>query len=582
MTELRRLILATVTVVAIGAAATGCGVSTSGPVDLGDGRVAGAINNGRDEGPPTPNEARSAGDLVSSFFKAAVESGSGQPLQRVRSFLTSDANAKLVVDPNNRPSPTVIRLLGAPVVGSSNSDGRVVTVHYVVVGVLNDQGRVEDLGDPTDKVMTFQVTPAEENARNIRIDSITDPAANVMISDEALNEFYAIQPVYFWDATNSKLIPDIRYVSRALAPDARAGRIVQWLVDGPSAWLAGAQRLPSGVAVKPSVQVRDGSVVVNLTSNAALGGDAAIGRLYHQLQWSLQDNGTPARVTLEIEDKPQAVNGGPTDYLVFNESYTVPSRGVRYDIVDGKVVPVVPPPKLPAVLAAKENQSILYAAVNRTASLAAVVKPGPDGRRSLQIIRDGAATVSVDFPSRSVDAGRPIWVTADRLMIPYGGRLYSVASNDSHPIDITPSRVGRVRAVSVSPDARRLALVADSQAYVTSLNLGDNPALTVGSNPRPLLAGQVEARSVAWVSEGWLYVAGASALWQVTADGVIAVNQSAALVGVNPTDVVAFPAPFSFESAEVDVYAGTAIYPFQTRISQVTQDTRLKAPFFGQ
>src|SRR4051794_22882945 len=161
MPELRQLVVVTLTAVCVGAAATGCGVSTSGPVDLGDGRVAGAVNNGRDDGPPTPNEARSAGDLVSSYLKAAVESGPTQPLQRIRSFLTSAANAKLVVDPNNRPNPTLILLLGPPVVGSSNSDGRVVTVHYVVVGVLSDQGRVDDLGDPTEKVMTFQVTPAE-------------------------------------------------------------------------------------------------------------------------------------------------------------------------------------------------------------------------------------------------------------------------------------------------------------------------------------------------------------------------------------------------------------------------------------
>jgi hypothetical protein len=258
----------------------------------------------------------------------------------------------------------------------------------------------------------------------------------------------------------------------------------------------------------------------------------------------------------------------------------LPARGVKYDIVDGKVVPIAPGGTPLPILAAKENQNVLYAAINRSATAAAYVKLGSDGRnKSLLIVRDGAPTVTVTFPAKSADAGRPVWATSDTLLIPYGGLLYAVTGADGHAINVTPQRVGKVQAVSMAPDGRRIALVADGQAYVTSFTPGDS--LSVGNTPRALLTGQVTALAVAWTDERSLYVAGKSTtMWQVTADGVFATNLSKALGGVTATDVVAFPtAPFQ-GSAEAYLYT-PAIYPFFIELSQLTLDPKLKAPFFG-
>jgi hypothetical protein len=580
MPDLRRVAIAAAVAVTIVLAAAGCGVSTSGPVDLGDGLVAGADARNAAAVPPLPNDASSDVDLVERYLKAGVESGPGQPLDRVQSFLTLKGKAALGVDPKNPPDPVVIRIVGGPTSSPGDTSSGTVRVDYVLLGQLTDQGRIDNLSpDTTVKTMTFHVTPAVDNASKLRIDAIANAPAGIVISDDAVGEFYRTQPVYFWDAGNTTLVPDIRYVPVSLAADARAGRIVQWLVDGPSGWIA-AGRLPTGVAVKPSVQIRDGSVIVNLTAQTAAVGEPAIERLYHQLQMSLQDGLGTAMVKLEIDDKPQEIKGSPTDYRHFDASYSLPARGMRYDIVDGKVAPATTGGALPAVLAAKENQNVLFAALNRTATMAAYVKASTDGRnRSLVIVRDGAATVTVSFLAKSADVGRPVWATSDTLLIPYGGLLYSVSS-DGHARDVTPPHVGEVQAVSMAPDGRRIALVADGQAYVTWLSPGDG--LSVGATPRAILTGEVTAVAVAWISEAELYVAGKSAtIWRVTADGVIAINLSKTLGGVTPTDVVAFPtAPFQ-APAEAYLYAGAAIYPLISGLSQLTLDPRLKAPFFG-
>src|SRR6185503_11523662 len=108
-----------------------------------------------------------------------------------------------------------------------------------------------------------------------------------MISDTALEKYYDLQPVYFWDASG-KLIPDIRYVPNGLDPAVRANRIVPWLCSDPSPWLPDVQRLPTQAALKSPVVPKDDRLEVNLTAQAGVGGPPAIQRLYQQLQWSLQ------------------------------------------------------------------------------------------------------------------------------------------------------------------------------------------------------------------------------------------------------------------------------------------------------
>src|SRR5690606_28086625 len=73
----------------------------------------------------------------------------------------------------------------------------------------------------------------------------------------------------------------------------------------------------------------------------------------------------------------------------------------------------------------------------------------------------------------------------------------------------------------------------DGLAYVAPLSVNaTGDTVNVGSNLRPILASRVDATSVAWLNETWLYVAGTAkgastpAIWRVTADGVVARDET--------------------------------------------------------
>ena len=586
-----RRIFAVSTVLAVTLAVAGCGVSTSGPVDLGDGLVAGAQGN-TGNGPPGPDAFSEPDELVSAFLNAAVESGPSQPLDRVNKFLTEKAqkalNPKVTPTP---PNPMIIRLVGDPVKAEFTPERRPVDVSYQVIGTLNEQGRVDELADSRIRKMRFWVSPGDTDVRTNRIDEIENAPAPIMFTDQALFNYYRAQPVYFWDALNRELVPDLRYLPRGLSADLRNSRIVQWLVDGPSGWLTGAaQRLPAAAAVK-SVAIRgDETIVVNLTAQAGLGGDAAIQRLYQQLQWSLQTESTPAKIELDIEGKAvdATVIGGLSDYLQYNQAAALANRGQKYDIVGGKVVALPVAGPQPPVLAVKENAAVNYAAVNRNASVLLMVRTTADNRPFVQLVRYGAPTKTVDgLPSgRNIEVGRPVWINADHLLLPYGGKLYAVPANGGAAVDVTPSRFSRVQSVSVSPDGQRISLVGDGQPYVASLSVSDGGTVTVGTTTRWLLGGQVSAAAVTWVSQTYLYVAGTAGgtgtpvMYRVTADGVIALNESKSLAGAKPSEVVAYPTgPFNDNTAEVYLFANQAYNLFRSQ--QLTADLNLKAPFFG-
>ncbi len=588
--ERRRLVAIALTL-AIALVASGCGVSSSNaPEDVGDPWVA-ETSLGSDivRTAPDPNSATSAEDLVRSFLKAAVGGGEAS-ITQVKMFLTE--RAKRAYDPRDPKNPplTVIRLVGSPTLGASDETRTPVTVRYQVVGPLTDLGRVDELAELSTRPrsMTFWVTQPEQSSSRLRIDEIVGAPAGLLLSDDAFKDLYRIQPVYFWDAANKRLVPDLRYLPLTLSTQQRARQILQWLLDGPSLWLTGVQRLPTGTVPKAAVELNgNGAFVVKLSAQAGAGGPDAVRRLYYQLQWSLRTGSVPS-IELQIEDKIEEIPGTPDDYLQYNLTNDVGPVVQKFDIVEQRVVPllgagVTPPP----VLAAKENQNVVFAAINRGMKLAAYVRLGTDGRTSLQIIREGKASkVNAKNIPEGSDMGRPVWIPGsnDQLILPSGGRLYVVNAANGNSSDVTPSQFrGDISAIAVAPDGRRVAFVAAAQAYVASLKF-DGQTVTVGLNPRRVLAGQLTANAIAWASESWLYVTGtvgsAPAMWRATADSVVAENLSEALKGIRPVDVVAHPTGPSSRQGELIVLTdepGARV--FVTSLGALEPDTF--APFFA-
>jgi hypothetical protein len=183
--------------------------------------------------------------------------------------------------------------------------------------------------------------------------------------------------------------------------------------------------------------------------------------------------------------------------------------------------------------------------------------------------------------------GRPSFVPGtDVVLVPTGaadGRLMAVSIVDGSATDVTGTLPG-VSSVSVSPDGRRVAFIAGEQVYVSSLTVSNN-SVTVGSTPRPILAGQLEATAVAWTSESWLVVGGtaggAPALWHVSADSVVARNYSSNMGGLDVLDLIWIPL-WTSESEAVDVLAVTSSGVYRFRGLRFAQEPALANPFYGE
>jgi hypothetical protein len=330
-------------------------------------------------------------------------------------------------------------------------------------------------------------------------------------------------------------------------------------------------------------------------------GSDALRHLMIQLQWSLAGADGNSRIDLRVGDQPEQVTVDPAEFRSANHSYDAYRAGPsRYDITAPQGV-VVDGAGTPVALLGTENTGVVSAAISADLTLAAVVRQNSVGRSVLQLVHGGQHMDTVSSDHR---LGRPSFVPGTRLvLVPTGGssgRLDVVSTADGSATDAAPTLSG-VSAAVVSPDGRRVALIANGALYVASLVISaDGSTLTVGSQGRYILGGLLTAGSVAWTSESWLVVAGTSAasgapaLWRVTADGVLAQDVSTTAVGVPVPvvdDLVSYPqwtnyGQTNYGQSSVDGLAVTlqGVYEFRssaTRFTLTPVVPALRAPFFG-
>jgi Sporulation and spore germination len=539
------------TAVIAGLVLAGCGVSSQAePVRVGDGLAAG-IGGGSKAPLPLPHLASDPATLVRLFFKASA-GGGPEAVSTSGSFLTADA--KQSWRPGDARHLTVVRLLS--VTPELATGGRTpVTVEYQTVGVLGEQGNIDELSDAPPARMTFDVLRGEQNTSQLQIDHIVGgPGGGLWLSDDALDDtYYQAHPIYFWDTTGQWLVPDVRYLPLTIDPEQRPNLLLQWLVEGPAPWLRSVVGLPAGSTSKAGVVNREGKFVVNLSAEAEAGGDAALRKLVYQLRWSLPRTSTFPEIELQIEGQTRNV-GSTADVERFDAAAELAVAAHRFAIVGGKVVQRPPsgasPAPIPILDDAQVNRSVVAAAVSRDLKLAAFVRSEPNGTLSLYVRRNGEADSTLRVLRNADSMTRPVVVpgTDGRLLIVSDGRLYAIDAKGV-PKNITPTGViGQVTAVALPPDARRIAFIAGGKAYVAALINDEEGRFSIGGQRRSILANQVPAAiAVAWTSETNLLVAGTNgdnrpSLWQVTADGVAADDVSGPFGnGLRPVDLVAHP-----------------------------------------
>ncbi|MEG0028294.1 MAG: LpqB family beta-propeller domain-containing protein, partial [Aurantimicrobium sp.] len=169
--------------------------------------------------------------------------------------------------------------------------------------VYTQNALVDAQGNYSDVTPTQSVTNSytfEQVDGQWRISS----APNGVVMDRfTFDQVYQAHPLYFFDSTNSVLVPDVRFFP---AGASASTRITKALLAGPSAWLSanGATHtaFPAGTAlVADTVPVSRGTATVDLNSAALSADPTVIRQMKQQLSASLQSVDNITAVTMLVD-----------------------------------------------------------------------------------------------------------------------------------------------------------------------------------------------------------------------------------------------------------------------------------------
>jgi hypothetical protein len=237
--------------------------------------------------PSGPVENGTIEQILRGFIEASSSPVSDYAI--ARQFLTPDfatkwdATAAVNVDSGLRN-----------VTQTNESQGQLT---YSLTAQVDAQGNYSDVS-PTQSVTndyTFESVDGQW-----RISS----APNGVVMDKfTFDQVYQAHPLYFFDSTNSVLVPDVRFFP---AGASASTRITKALLAGPSGWLSanGATHtsFPPGTAlVADTVPVSRGTATVDLNSAALSADPTVIRQMKQQLSASLQSVDNISTVNMLVD-----------------------------------------------------------------------------------------------------------------------------------------------------------------------------------------------------------------------------------------------------------------------------------------
>ena len=531
----------------------GCGIPDESDVRImSDGRSAG-VPVGEGSEPPAQysreytSEPR---DFVNNYLQAAA----GDPqtaVARVKAFLAPDKAAAFPA----RTDITVVRLVKDVLVTPGKAE---VVLTYKPVGVLRSNGILKP-AEPTsaERQYTLKIGPVRgENGY-----FVLDAPPIMLLTDTALATYYERWSIYFWNTTNTGLVPDLRYMPRNMPPVQRPTTVLNWLAGGPAEWLGDAV-----LTLPPNTQASDNVPAVSndtlqISLNAAAlppGSDAsALERLRRQLQWSMRPL-LPRTLELKIGvEAPHRYDD--VDYRESNQAWAQADVPERFVVYTGTVRRLLDSPHAEdpvPVLKPAANKNIVSAALSAspTRTYAAVVSgPGAAPRLRVAAAPTGQQADLKEVTGLTGTLGHPVWAqtasddpAATIGLITANGRLYSFDATGGGAQRVQwQGDPGPIKAVSVAPDGYRVAVVSGDKLYRTVISTsGDGVGM---SDPEQVLPpGLTTVAAVAWSSETQLAVAGERddaryAVFDVTADGALSTTRLGDIGSEPVTYLTAYP-----------------------------------------
>jgi hypothetical protein len=580
----RRLLAGALGVLLVGGLA-GCGIPDNGEIEV-DGSVPSAVSGSSDGRRDEAPSRTASGSDPAAFIRNYLAAAAGEPdraYTRVQKFIGQEGMARLQVKQGSEVALTVVRLTERAVVTPNNNGTTTVKITVQQIGVLRTNGM---LVPPvaTEKEYKFTLRAAAETAGPGLF--LTDPPNVLLLSDDALRQYYRTNTIYFWNSDQTRLVPDQRYLSLAVPEERRVSEVVRWLTGGPSDWLAqgGVTRLPDQTQLINNATGADGRWEVNL----AMPGDnlVKLARLGTQLAWSLTE--LDGQLELKIQNQRRTVVDLEKERLT-HPVYPIGDSPQRFCVYDGAIHPLsfAGEPSGTVPLAPAVNKGVVSAALTRSPDgiLAALVMAGADGRHRLAV-GAGADPISSLAPSASTYAsmGRPVWLRTANPARAYGlvvadRKLYRFDER-AELIQVPLSVPGPVSAVAASLDGYRMAVVIDGALHVAAVNL-DGGVVTVGP-ARRLVTSLTDLSAVDWDGEDRLALAGSAAgrpaVYEISVDGALQTPISED-IGARVTHLAAYPTnPVGRLSTGAVMYEANGVAYRSGPVDTIKRDQVLEVP----
>lgn len=553
----RRYLLALIgTALAALTALTGCGVPDSGPPVVVSSAPPGAggdlppAQHPDTIRPPEPSSASDPRDLVRLFLTAAG-ADPHRTQANVEKFFTPSAQGSWHVD---RAGLTLVRVKRYTTVrpqDARNSQRRVqVRVTGEVIGVLNADGAVQ--AAPTgrsgyDRTFTVKRVDVDDETEW----RIANPPSKTLLSAAAMAADYQPYPVYFTSPDHRRLVPELRYMWDDTPTPQRRTVLVDWLLDGPSAWLgqAAGTAVPEGTQRRGNVITDQDVVVVNLTSEAA--DSTHRGLLSAQLAWTLRS--VVSRLQVQVEGRPLKVRGvsgtvhGWQTWKRFNAA-SLAADSAGYYVSSGRLAAIGSARSMPLVLSAVRSRSInsriVSAALSVHSANVAVVRTRANGRPELWLGETTGADQARASYSQAAgldhadSIGRPSFLpSTPTAVVPVDGSLKLVSSKGTAGTVGFQDRVLHgVSVAVVAPSGGRIAVIADGALYIAPLAWDAEARKATIGRPRRVASMFTNLTDVAWTQDGSVVFGGRgsageesalsggvhSGAWEFSVDGVTA------------------------------------------------------------
>ncbi|MEV0805229.1 LpqB family beta-propeller domain-containing protein [Micromonospora sp. NPDC050200] len=532
-------------------AVAGCGIpdNTEVQVDGSGPAVEAGASSFRGDEPPTRT---AAGTDREAFVRNFLSAAAGEPdraYARVKKFIAPENKSRLQEKQGSEIAVNVVRLTEDPAITANRNGLFSVKLRVQQIGLLRSNGVLAPpVATETEYKFTLRgaVSPGQAGTEEAGL-FVTDPPNVLLLSDQALRQYYQTRPVYFWNSNQRRLVADQRYLPLAVPDERRVNEVVKWLIAGPSEWLRPAARpLPDRTALINNAIEADGRWEVTLE----LPGDdnRELGKIGIQLAWSLPELSGQLQLTTRNQSRVEIPS--LKQHRLAHPLYPIDDEPQRFTVYDGAVHALTFPGEASGVvpLVPAANHDVVSAGLSRVGDriLAALVVTAPGGRQRLAVGYGADPVQAVDPGTQTFRGiGRPVWLRPLDPGQPYGlvvadGRLYRF-DDRARMVPVSLTVVGSVTAVASSLDGQRLALVVGGRLYLAAVNL-DGGLVSVGP-ARAVATSLTDLSAVDWAAENTLVVAGTagrSAVYEVSIDGALE-TPLVADVGARVTHLAAYP-----------------------------------------